>query len=62
MATPTFFKSVVPVEITHERGIEYSEIEGTVQKIENGRVFLKGMFFEFSISQEDFQNANTKHE
>lgn len=62
MATPTFFKSVVPVEITHERGTEYTEIEGTVLKIEKNRVFLKGMFFEFSISLKDFQTANTKHE
>lgn len=62
MATPTFFKSVVPVKITHERGTEYSEIEGTVLRIEKDRVFLKGMFFDFSISLKDFQEANIKSE
>lgn len=58
MSHPTKFKSVKPIQIQHERGTDYIQIEGTVQKIENDRVYLKGLFYDFSISLNDFQNRN----
>jgi len=54
----TKFKSVKPIKIQHERGVDYVQIEGIVQKIENGRVYLKGLMYDFSISLSDFQTRN----
>ena len=55
---PRKFKSVKPIQIQHERGNDCVQIEGTFQKIENDRVYLKGLFYDFSISLNDFQNRN----
>jgi hypothetical protein len=54
----TKFKSVKPIKIQNERGTDYVQIEGTVQKIENDRVYLKGLMYDFSISLSDFQTRN----
>jgi len=57
MVYPTRFKSI-KVHIQHARGADFVQIEGTVQKIENGRVYLKGLFYDFSLSLKDFQTRN----
>ena len=58
MNHPTKFKSVKRIQIQHERGIDFIQTEGIVQKIENGRVYLKGLMYDFSISLSDFQKRN----
>jgi hypothetical protein len=54
------FKSSSPVKYTHERGIDIDNIEGTVIRIEGNRVYLKGLFCDFSISKSDFLKKNSK--
>ena len=55
----TTFKSVRPIEIRHERGTDFIQVSGgTVIKEENGRVYLKGMMYDFNISKEDFEKHN----
>ena len=56
----TIFKSLVPIEITTERGIDFIRTEGTVIEKKNGRVYLKGIMYDFNISEEDFENRNIK--
>jgi len=54
----TKFKSVRPVKVTHERGTSTTIIEGEVTKIENDRVYLKGLIYDFSISKNIFEKYN----
>lgn len=54
----TKFKSVRPVKVTHERGTSTTTIEGEVTKIENDRVYLKGLIYDFSISKNIFEKYN----
>lgn len=58
MKQVTKFKSVRPVTIKHERGTDKVQAQGEVVKIEGGRVYLKGMMYDFNISVKDFQQFN----
>ena len=58
MSYPTKFKSIKPIQIQHTRGFDFVQTEGIVQKIENGRVYLKGLFYDFTISIKDFEHRN----
>jgi hypothetical protein len=55
----SFFKSVVPISITHERGTEIlTNVVGQVKEIRGSIVYLKGLVYDFSISLSDFKNHN----
>ena len=44
------FKSISKVKVTHERGVDFIQTEGIIQKTESGRVYLKGLMYNFNIS------------
>jgi len=54
------FKSEEHVSITTERGTDFVQIEGEVIETKGNRVYLKGIFYNFSISKKDFEKFNTK--
>lgn len=52
------FKSLRPVLVKHDRGEDRIQAEGTVIKVDAGRVYLKGLIYDFSVSLKDFNNFN----
>jgi len=54
------FKSINPIEVTTDRGIDFIQIEGTVIEEKDNRVYLKGLMFDFNISKKDFETRNNK--
>ena len=54
------FKSVRKIRVEHERGTDFIQIEGTVIEEKDGRVYLSGLLYDFSISTEDFLKFNVK--
>lgn len=52
------FKSVTPIEYKHERGEDFSMIEGKLVRISGGRAYLKGLYCNFNISVKDLLSKN----
>ena len=60
MNNKKIFKSLIPIKVTHERGVDWVQTEGTVIKQEGKQVYLKGLIYDFSISKHDFDTKNIK--